>query len=292
MMKFGIDLGHGIGPDRGASGYVSEETIINEVGGKVIDGLRALGHTVIELRPTSASSVNNSLWQRYHAADINNVDLCISIHANASNGEGHGTEVFTYRAREIPEARKVLDNLCALGFTNRGIKDGSELAMVRRPTAVAMLIECCFCDNVSDTNLYNNVGADALADAIISGLTGQALRHYKVGWNKDNKGWWYSPDGNNFNHDGFYKIDDEWYYFDGAGYIMSGWICEDGLWYYLEPNHNGSFGKMLTGWQLIGGSWYYLNPVSDGTKGAMVCNKTITIGGVAYRFDESGRWVK
>lgn len=172
-MKFGIDLGHEVGSDRGAVGYIAEETIIDEVGTKVIAKLRALGHTVVELRPSSASSVNDSLVQRYTKANNNGVDMCVSIHANA--GGGVGTEVFTYNAKEVPQARAVLNNICALGFRNRGIKDGSGLAMVKRPSATAMLIEVCFIDTQSDVDLYYNVGSEKIANAIVEGLTGQKV---------------------------------------------------------------------------------------------------------------------
>ncbi|MGG7152333.1 N-acetylmuramoyl-L-alanine amidase [Clostridium neonatale] len=172
-MKFGIDLGHGVGQDRGAVGNIAEETIINAVGNLVICKLKALGHSVVELRPTTANSVNNSLEQRYNKADYYNVDLCVSIHANA--GGGKGTEVFTYKAKEVTQARAVLNNLVALGFTNRGIKDGSGLAMVKRPKATAMLIEVCFVDTKSDVDLYNSIGAEKIANAIVNGLTGQSI---------------------------------------------------------------------------------------------------------------------
>ena len=172
-MIIAVDLGHGVNPDRGAIGNIAEEKIINEVGTKVIAKLRALGHTVVELRPSSASSVSNSLTQRYTKANNNGVDMCVSIHANA--GGGVGTEVFTYNAKEVPQARAVLNNIVALGFRNRGIKDGSGLAMVKRPSATAMLIEVCFVDTQSDVDLYNSVGAEKIANAIVQGLTGQTV---------------------------------------------------------------------------------------------------------------------
>jgi len=175
-MKFGIDLGHGVDPDRGVVGVINEEDIINEVGVMVINKLRMLGHCVVELRPTSASSVSNSLWQRYTKANNNNVDLCVSIHANA--GGGRGTEIFTYRGREVKEARNVLDNIVSLGFSNRGIKDGSNLAMIKNTVAVAMLIEICFVDS-SDSDLYNQIGAEEIADAIVLGLTGHVINEKK-----------------------------------------------------------------------------------------------------------------
>ncbi len=176
-MKFGIDLGHGVGSDRGAIGNISEETIINAVGELVISKLKALGYTVIELRPVTATSVNNSLQQRYNKADFNNVDIVISIHANA--GGGVGTEIYTYSAKEVPQARAILNNIVALGFKNRGIKSGNHLAMVKRPKAIAMLLEICFVDS-SDSELYNKIGAQKLANAIVKGLTGQTAEKYYV----------------------------------------------------------------------------------------------------------------
>lgn len=182
-MKFGIDLGHGVASDRGAVGNIAEETIINAVGSLVISKLKALGHSVVELRPVSATSVSNSLEQRYNKADYYNVDMVVSIHANA--GGGKGTEVFTYKTKEVTQARAVLNNLIALGFTNRGIKDGSGLAMVKRPKATAMLIEVCFVDTQSDVELYNSIGVEKVANAIVNGLTGQIVatdnkKHYVV----------------------------------------------------------------------------------------------------------------
>lgn len=172
-MKIGVDLGHGVGQDRGATGIINEETIINEVGEKVINKLQELGHEVIRLRPTQASSVNDSLIQRYNKANINNVDLCVSIHANA--GGGQGTEVFTYNAKPIQQATNILSNMEKLGFKNRGIKNGNGLAMVRRPSATAMLIEVCFVDTSTDVENYKKVGSESIANAIVEGITGTSV---------------------------------------------------------------------------------------------------------------------
>ena len=168
-MKIAIDLGHGVGKDRGAVGLLSEENIINEVGNRVIAKLKSLGHIVIEARPSNCYSVMDSLNKRTNKANANNVDLYVSIHANA--GGGVGTEVFTYNAKEVSQARNVLNNICSLGFRNRGIKNGSNLAVIRNSSATAMLIEICFVDS-NDTNLYRKVGPEKIANAIVKGLTG------------------------------------------------------------------------------------------------------------------------
>ena len=170
-MRIGLDLGHGVGQDRGAEGIVTEESIINSVGSLVIAKLKALGHTVIETRPQYANSVSDSLIKRVDLANNNNVDLYVSIHANA--GGGRGTEVFTYRGNELEQAREVLNNICELGFINRGIKS-SNLFVINKTEAKSMLIEICFVDTKSDMELYNTIGAEKVANAIVEGLTGQA----------------------------------------------------------------------------------------------------------------------
>ena len=170
-MKIAIDLGHGVGQDRGASSkYIDEETIIDNVGGLVINKLKALGHTVIEVRPQQASSVSNSLVQRVQKANSNNVDLYVSIHANA--GGGKGTAIYTYQGKEVEQARAVLNNLCGLGFINRGIK-GSNLYVTHYSNMTSMLIEVCFIDTQSDVELYQSIGNNKIADAIVKGLVGE-----------------------------------------------------------------------------------------------------------------------
>ena len=296
-MIIGIDLGHECYPDTGAVGVVTEESIIDNVGSKVIEKLRNLGHKVIELRPSSASSVGNSLWQRYTKSNNYGCDLCVSIHANC--GGGHGVEVFTYNARQDERAVNVLNAIADIGFTNRGIKDGSHLAMVRRPAAVAMLIEVCFCDSQNDVNLYQN-NIDKIANAIVKGLTGQNVG-YKNGWNKDENGWWYATDDNHYIQDKWEKIFDSWYHFNNGGYCSKGWLCDssDGSWYYLNPDPNSSKWKeceMITGWLQYNGKWCYLAEQRDEanglSKGECVIGMSYVINGVKYVFDEDGYLVE
>lgn len=172
-MKIAIDLGHGVSYDTGAeSSFIREETIIDNVGRLVINKLKKLGHEVIEVRPTSATSLSNSLVQRVQKANNNNVDLYVSIHANA--GGGKGTEVYTYRGNEVTQARNVLNNLVSLGFVNRGIK-GNNLFVINNTKAPAILIEICFIDTKSDVDLYNSLGAEKIADGIVKGITGNTV---------------------------------------------------------------------------------------------------------------------
>ena len=172
MSKIVIDLGHGVGQDRGAVGVIEEETIINNVGSLVIDKLRALGNEVLTVRPSSASSVGNSLEQRVNASNNFGADLFVCIHANA--GGGQGTEIFTYNGNELSYARNILNNLVALGFRNRGIKS-ENLYVINHTNAESLLLEICFVDTQSDVDLYYSLGDEKIADAIVKGIVGQTV---------------------------------------------------------------------------------------------------------------------
>ena len=169
-MKIAIDFGHGVDFDRGAVGFIREEEIINSVGTLVVEKLKNKGHTVYEVRPKTACNTTDSLSQRTTKANKYNVDLYVSIHANA--GKGVGSEVYTYKAKKNDKAVNVLNNIVKLGFKNRGIQDGSRLYVIRHTSMEAMLIEVCFTDTKTDVDLYNRLGADTIAEAIANGLVG------------------------------------------------------------------------------------------------------------------------
>lgn len=242
-MKIAIDLGHEVGRDRGADGLILEETIINAVGLLVISKLKESGHEVIEVRPSGELTVGQSLSARVQKADNNNVDLFVSLHANA--GGGVGTEIFTYGAKEVPQARAILNNIVALGFTNRGIKDGSSLYVVKNPSATAMLIEVCFVDTQSDVELYNSIGVESIANAIINGLTGQSITNSSKGYVVTN----YLPNS----YEGYNGIDINYIlgYFKGVKPYVRG--NDKGVWIeteYLPIDKCNQLKETL-------GSWFY-----------------------------------
>lgn len=167
-MKIAIDFGHGVRFDGGAVGVIKEEKAIEMVGNQLKGHLKNMGHEVFLVRPITASSLINSLTQRCSKAHDLKADIFISIHANA--GGGHGAEVFTYKGRQNPKAIAVLNNICKLGFTNRGIK-GNQLFVTSNTTMESMLVEICFIDSKSDVELLNKY-YDNVARAIASGICG------------------------------------------------------------------------------------------------------------------------
>lgn len=68
-------------------------------------------------------------------------------------------------------------------------------------------------------------------------------RKYKLGWHKDDRGWWYADTETTYYKDRWAKINGEWYSFDKEGYTLSNtWQAEaGGDTYYL-----GAEGDMQT----------------------------------------------
>jgi N-acetylmuramoyl-L-alanine amidase/Putative peptidoglycan binding domain len=170
-MKFGIDMGHNAPPDTGASSrFGREDDLTRQVGTRVMSKLQAVGHEIVNCNPSSASSVMDSLRKRVQRANSADVDIYVSIHFNAFNGIANGTEVFAISDAGRRIAQPVLNSIVALGFTNRGVKNGSHLFVVNNTSMPGILIECCFIDSEKDMKLFN---AEAMANAIVKGLAGR-----------------------------------------------------------------------------------------------------------------------
>ncbi len=163
-MKIAISIGHTLtGKGTGAVGFLNESICTREIGERVKSMLEAQGHEVVYCRIDQSE---NDLAYRVDLANKSDADLFAEIHLNA--GEGLGTEVYTYGAKEVQEAKSVLNAIVELGFRNRGIKDGKSLYVITNTNMTAMLIECCFVDTREDADRYN---PDAIAKAIVKGLT-------------------------------------------------------------------------------------------------------------------------
>jgi len=174
-MYYGIDEGHNAYPDTGASGWMQEDTGTHRIGDLVIAGLISAGNKALCVTPLGQkfNSVVASLGKRCKNANDAKVDFYVAIHMNASDGQGHGTEVYAMPGNSATNAisKRVCDDIClAIGTSNRGVKDGGDLFVLRNTNAPAILVEVCFCDSSVDQRLYNE---QAIANAIVKGLTGQ-----------------------------------------------------------------------------------------------------------------------
>lgn len=166
-----IDIGHNVPYDGGAVGIGNENDLNRLVGNALISKLRGRGIKVVNCTPSTAKSLNDSLYQRVVAANNSGATLFVSIHHNACPG-GYGSEVLCIKGNyqgglstKVGEA--ILKELAALGLKNRGVKDRRNLYVINNTSMPAVLVECAFVDSSSDMKNYNPENAAA---AIYKGI--------------------------------------------------------------------------------------------------------------------------
>lgn len=160
----------------GAIGLIGESTEARKVKDNVISLLKKQGHTVYDCTVSDGISQGDVLSKIVKKCNAHKADLDLSIHFNSGRsdytGDGSvgGTEVWIYnsasKAKEVAE--RICTNIAALGFRNRGVKTNSNLYVLRKTTAPALLVECCFVDDADDIRLYH---ADTMSAAIANAIT-------------------------------------------------------------------------------------------------------------------------
>lgn len=166
-MKLNVHGGHSL-KCRGASGLLDEVNEDRAVKNKVIELLRANGHTVYDCTDDVGATQNANLRNIVNKCNAHKVDLDVSIHLNA--GGGTGTEVYVYSdsSKAKGYAQRIVNNVSnSLDIRNRGVKTSTNLYVLRKTKSPSLLVECCFVDNAVDKVKWNS---DKCAKAIVEGI--------------------------------------------------------------------------------------------------------------------------
>ncbi|WP_410985866.1 N-acetylmuramoyl-L-alanine amidase [Bacillus paranthracis] len=169
MARYSLHGGHNSIVQGANFGNRKEHVLDRQVKDAVATKLRSLGHTVYddtdEVGTTQSQNLNNIIRNSNSHA----VDLVISFHLNASDGNGQGVEVLYYDQKDL--AAKISAQLAKdIGWSDRGAKQRTDLAVLNGTKAPAILIELGFIDNESDMAKWN---VDKIANSIVFALTGQ-----------------------------------------------------------------------------------------------------------------------
>jgi len=169
MMRIAINAGHFPGLDSGAVGQsrLCEANVVKNIATFVVSILQSVGYNALFIQ-------DNELYNICDLSNDFNADLFVSIHCNgAENEEARGTETFYYDGNEAGlnlakcVQKQVVD---ALTITDRGVKDGSWLYVVKHTNAPAILVETAFISNTEDEELLTNK-QEEFARAIARGIT-------------------------------------------------------------------------------------------------------------------------
>lgn len=166
-MRIGLRGGHS--PNcKGAMGILDEQAEVRKIYDELKPLLESVGHEVIDCN-SNASNVVSELAEGTNKANASGCDVYITIHMNASNGVGHGTECLLYDAGNVAMegfAKLICRNLQNAGFTDRGTKYNKGLHDLNASNMPGMIIETLFCDNVGDADLYKKLGTKGIARLI------------------------------------------------------------------------------------------------------------------------------
>ena len=169
MAKYVLSAGHTVsGAGTGAVGYLIESIETRKVVNAVKRYLEMKGHTVYIANVDKAKSQGDYLCSVVNKANETDADLFVSIHFNA--GRGRGSECFTWRGKQTSQSVGICKELSELGFFNRGVKDGSNLYVIRKTKMPSVLVEVCFVDNRNEYELYKKLGVNRVAQAITRGI--------------------------------------------------------------------------------------------------------------------------
>lgn len=129
------------------------ENLFNRAVIKYLDAeLKRNGFRTLLVAPTD---YDTPLAERTALADKHQVDLYMSVHANANNGQWGswgGIETYTWNSGEGLRIGKLIHEELIKGspLKNRGLKDGRHLWEIRKPKAPSVLVECGFMDSHND----------------------------------------------------------------------------------------------------------------------------------------------
>lgn len=180
-MKYAGRGGHNF-QSLGAHALLDETTEAKKINSSVLKYLKIAGETTIDATPGNCSQ---DVDLKYGTDIANNaqVDLFGPIHLNkayASYVGAIGCEIWLNpkNPKSVEVGTRVINNLAALGFKNRGLKDGlnqQHLHDIRASNMPAILIETCFVEATEDVRIYKKVGYDIVGKAIAEGILGHAI---------------------------------------------------------------------------------------------------------------------
>lgn len=176
-MKILLISGHGAG-DPGAIGTCNGKTyreadLTREVVSALAAKLKGVADVTVydQSRNAYTDYCNGSLNSR---ANFRNYDFVLEVHFNAfiadsGDGKNKGVEIFAKSGSEIE--RNIVNNIAALGFTNRGVKSNgfAVINTARSKGTRAALLEVCFIDDADDMKLFLAKKNDIIT-AIVNGF--------------------------------------------------------------------------------------------------------------------------
>lgn len=179
MAKIMIDAGHG-GTDGGAvyNGRLEKDDNL-KIALKVGELLSQNG---FDVEYTRVTDTYDSPTEKARKANQSGADYFVSFHRNSSpipnQYSGVETLVYDKSGIKLTLAENINEGLEAAGFANLGVEERPNLAVLRRTSMPAVLVEVGFINNERDNELLDKNFAqvtEEIANAISQTITGRGI---------------------------------------------------------------------------------------------------------------------
>lgn len=178
MMVF-INPGHDLERDPGAVNNalgITEARVVADIGALVKTYLDAAGCDTMLMQSDNLAGEDGYSY-RYSVcaqANLNDVDLFVSIHCNAATPAAKGTECFCYPGSRLGKrlATNIQRQLIeAINTYDRGVKEAN-FTVLKNTNMPACLVEIAFISNPEEAEMLKSaVWQDIIARAIARGIT-------------------------------------------------------------------------------------------------------------------------
>lgn len=171
-MRYSIHAGHN--PDgliaAGAAGYMKESIENRKIVNYIMSHVDKKEGVICDVTVKDGKSQNDILQRLCQRMNSVMPEINISIHLNA--GGGNGVECWTYGVSNEAGrlAKKICENISALGFRNRGMKQSKSLYILKHTVQPTIIVEVCFVDSEKDYETYRMIGYEKIAEAIMAAL--------------------------------------------------------------------------------------------------------------------------
>lgn len=171
-MRYSIHAGHN--PDglvaSGAAGYMKESVENRKIVNYIMSHVDEKEADICDVTVNDGKSQNDILQRLCQRMNNAMAEINISIHLNA--GCGTGVECWTYGVSNEAGilAKKICENISALGFKNRGVKQSKSLYILKHTVQPTIIIEVCFVDSERDYDTYRVNGYEKIAKAIMDAM--------------------------------------------------------------------------------------------------------------------------
>ena len=198
MKNFLLIAGHG-GSDPGAVAFGKREADLAR------ELVTLIQKEVLKYRCTCgvydmSRSMYKDIVTNGYTYDFKPYDYVLEVHFNAhqidkGDGKNKGVEIYvTTSEKGVSVEEKILKQIVALGFTNRGVKrkNWAVISRVKKQGVSSALLETCFIDDADDMKIYDakkKAVAEGIAKALAEGFKIPIKEENVVGFSDTQKHW-------------------------------------------------------------------------------------------------------